>query len=209
VPNSRGRTLGELGPDEQHEVIAAIHDEASSAGWHTLSAGRKSELYRVWEERYDLSHQTVKDRIMKGFDTAQHIPPSGEAAIHVEVLSLLRESSIPYVQSKVRRREWRREVDFVWGFSDRFLTHIAELEPARSWETGLSQSLLYKSHYYQETAIQALPTLILFGDVTSTRWEVIQTVCADQRVLLLSYDLRLQGDPIGDNLRELLGGSSG
>ncbi len=204
VADKRARMLGELEPEEQETITAAIHREAAAAGWHRLSTARKSSLYGGWEERYDLSHQTVKDRIMKGFDASQHIPPSGEAAIHTDVWSLLRSSVIPYVQSKVRRQDWRREVDFVWGFSDRFLTHIAELEPARTWETGLFQALLYKSHYYQETAIQALPTLILFGDVTSARWDLVQTVRADQRVLLLTYDLRRDGDPVGDDLCELL-----
>lgn len=202
--SGRGRTLGQLGDQEREHVVAAIHAEASAANWHTLSFQQRSQLYGLWENRYDLSHQSVKDRIMKGFDTSQHIPPSGEAAVHEAVLHVLCQSRIPYWASKVRRHEWRREVDFVWGFSDRFLTHISELEPAASWETGLSQSLLYKSLYYQETAIQALPTLILFGDVTEVRWELIHTVCADQRVLLLSYDLRLDGAPVGDDLVDLL-----
>lgn len=130
---------------------------------------------------------------MKGFDAAQHIPPSGEAAVHESLRAELESSPIPYVRSKERRPEWRREVDFVIGFSPRFLTHIAELEPAPSWQRGLQQALLYKSLYYQATELQALPTLILFGNVSTRRWEQISTVCVDQRVLLLGHELLVDG----------------
>lgn len=146
----------------------------------------------------------MKDGIMKGFDAAQHIPPSGEAAVHVSLRDLLESSPIPYVQSKVRRPEWRREVDFVLGFSARFLTHIAELEPAPSWQLGLQQALLYKSLYYQATGVQVLPTLIVFGDVTRSRWDEISTVCVDQRVLLLPHQLSIDEQPANGDVVELL-----
>jgi hypothetical protein len=143
---------------------------------------------------------------MKGFDAAQHIPPSGEAAVHLQLQQVLEASSIPYVRSKVRRHDWRREVDFVLGYSANFLTHVVELEPARSWQTGLQQALLYKSLYYQETKVQVLPTLIVFGDVTPERWEQISTVCLDQRTLVLAYDLLVGGEHAATDVIDLLAG---
>jgi hypothetical protein len=104
----------------------------------------------------------------------------------------------------VRRPEWRREVDFVLGFSELFLTHIVELEPAPTWHRGLMQTLLYKSLYYQVTGVQALPTLILFGDATGQRFDEIKTVCVDQRVLLLAYELLVEGQPSQNDILNLL-----
>jgi hypothetical protein len=136
----------------------------------------------------------------------QHIPPSGEAAVHERLLQELQRAPIPYLRSKERRPEWRHEVDFVWGFSARFLTHIVELEPAPTWDKGLTQSLLYKSLYYQATGVQALPALILFGDVTPDRWQLIATVCADQRVLLVTHELLIGGTAAPDDLVSILEG---
>jgi hypothetical protein len=70
---------------------------------------------------------------------------------------------------------------------------LPELEPAPSWQQGLQQALLYKSLYFQVTELQALPTLILFGDVSARRWGQISTVCVDRRVLLLGYELLVDG----------------
>ena len=203
------RKLSELVATERARVIREIHSEAESEGWHQLSPAKKARLYRLWEARYRLSHATVKDGIMKGFDVAQGIPASGEAAIHATLLSVLLASSIPYVRSKERRPEWRREVDFVLGFSDRFLTHIVELEAAPSWQAGLQQCLLYKSLYFQATKIQALPTLMLFGNASRARWEQISTVCLDQRVLLLAYQLEIDGVQAPDQIAFLLESSPG
>ncbi|HZU73928.1 MAG TPA: hypothetical protein VE990_14250 [Acidimicrobiales bacterium] len=188
------RRLGELDPDEREAVVAAVHAEAELANWHQLSNGAKGTFYRQWEDRFDLSHSTIKDQIMKGFDKAQHIPPSGEAAVHDSLRRAL-EGRVPYVGSKVRHPGWRREVDLVLGYSPRFLTHIAELEPATRWELGLQQALLYKSVYFQLGGLQALPTLILFGDVTAERWGQIETVCTDNRVFLTSHQLRVDDRP--------------
>jgi hypothetical protein len=198
------RRLTELLPEERDRIVQEVQAEAQAAGWHALNGREKARLYRRWEEQHRLNHAAVKDGIMKGFDAAQHIPPSGEAAVHAALKEALEASPVPYVRSKERRPEWRREVDFVLGFTPRFLTHIAELEPAPSWQTGLEQALLYKSLYYQANGIQVLPTLILFGDVTSTRWEQICTVCVDQRVLLLAYDLSVDDRPMTRDVVDLL-----
>jgi hypothetical protein len=198
------RRLTELLPNERDWIAQRVQAEAQAAGWHGLNGHEKAKLYRRWEEEHRLNHAAVKDGIMKGFDAAQHIPPSGEAAVHAALKEALEASPVPYVRSKERRPEWRREVDFVLGFTPDFLTHIAELEPAPSWQTGLEQALLYKSLYYQANGIQVLPTLILFGDVTSSRWEQIQTVCVDQRVLLLAYELAIDDKPAAQDVVELL-----
>lgn len=198
------RKLRDLSPHERDRIVQHVQAEAQAAKWHELNGAQKARLYRRWEEVHRLSHAAVKDGIMKGFDAAQHIPPSGEAAVQATLRDLLEESPIPYVRSKVRRPEWRREVDFVLGFSPSFLTHIAELEPAPSWQTGLQQALLYKSLYYQATGVQVLPTLIVFGDVTRSRWEEISTVCVDQRVLLLPHQLSIDDQPAEGDIVELL-----
>lgn len=203
---SKGRTLGDLSGEEREEIVQAIQQEAQEAGWHKLNNQGKSGLYKHWEDRFGLSHVTLKDSIMKGFDAAQHIPPSGEEGVHQTLLGYLSESPIPYVRSKVRRPEWRREVDFVLGFSESFLTHITELEPAPTWHQGLMQALLYKSLYYQATGVQALPTLILFGDSTAQRFEEIKTVCVDQRVLLLAHELLVDGESPPNRMLDLLWG---
>ncbi len=192
---SSRRRLSERSPEERDRIVQQVHSEAQAADWHRLGSARKGALYRRWEDEHGLSHAAVKDGIMKGFDAAQHIPPSGEAAVHASLHEVLAASPVPYVRSKERRPEWRREVDFVLGFSPQFLTHLAELEPAPSWQKGLQQALLYKSLYYQATRIQALPTLIVFGDVTQGRWDQISTVCLDQRVLLLPYELLIDDQP--------------
>jgi hypothetical protein len=204
MPLAAGKRLSDLTSQDRDRVVQEVQAEAQASGWHQLNNRQKARLYRHWEEVHHLNHAAVKDGVMKGFDAAQHIPPSGEAAIHIALQKALEASSIPYVRSKERRPEWRREVDFVLGFTAHFLTHIAELESAPSWQTGLQQALLYKSLYYQATGIQVLPTLILFGDATRHRWDQICTVCVDQRVLLLPYELSIDGEPAPADIIGLL-----
>ena len=70
-------------------------------------------LYDRWTEEYDLARPAVEDGIMKGFDVAQGIHATGEAAVHEDVLTLLARSSAPYPRSgrcwSVDRQE-RRDV---------------------------------------------------------------------------------------------------
>lgn len=197
------RRLRDLSVHDRDRIVQSVQSEAQAAGWHQLNGHQKASLYRRWEEEYRLTHAAVKDGIMKGFDAAQHIPPSGEAAVHAALQRVFEASPIPYVRSKERRPEWRREVDFVLGFSPLFLTHIAELEPAPSWQTGLQQALLYKSLYYQATGIQVLPALIVFGDVTRRRWQQMSTVCIDQRVLLLPHQLAIDNEPASGDVVDI------
>jgi len=204
MPLPAGKRLSDLTSQDRDRIVHLVQVEAQAASWHQLNNRQKARLYRHWEEEHHLNHAAVKDGIMKGFDAAQHIPPSGEAAIHSALRKALEASPIPYVRSKERLPEWRREVDFVLGFTPQFLTHIAELESAPSWQTGLQQALLYKSLYYQASGIQVLPTLILFGDVTGQRWQQISTVCVDQRVLLLPFELAIDGEAPSADVIELL-----
>lgn len=198
------RSLGDLAQNEREEIVARVQREAEDAGWHLLNNRDKSALYQGWAERFDLKHQAVKDGIMKGFDVAQGIPPSGEAAIHAEIRELFTSASVPYWGSKIRLWGGRAQADFVIGFSRRFLTHIAELEPAPNWQAGLMQALWYKSAYLHESGIQAIPTVILFGDVSPQRWREIETTCLDQRALVLAYRLFVSGTEASPALAALL-----
>ena len=84
------------------------------------------------------------------------------------------------------------------------LTHAVELEPAPTWQVGMAQALWYKSAYFQESRLQVLPTLILFGNMTEQRWEEINTTCLDQRLLLLTFELKVADRPAPFQLNELL-----
>jgi hypothetical protein len=51
-----------------------------------------------------------------------------------------------------------------------------------------------------------LPGLILFGDVTSTRWAEIKSTCTSMSVLLVTFDLRVDGKAeSAKSLKKLLG----
>lgn len=198
------RTLGQLGAEERAEVVATVQAEAQAAGWHALTPQQKGVLYAEWAQRFDLKHSALKDGIMKGFDAAQDIPPSGEAAVHQRLRDVLGESAVPFWADKVTLWSGRARADFVLGLSPRLLTHAAELEPAPTWQVGMTQSLWYKSAHFQETGLQVLPTLILFGNVTEQRWEEIKTTCLDQRVLLVTFELKVADEPAPHRIDELL-----
>lgn len=188
------RSLGNLTAEERDAIIGAIQTEAEAAGWHSLNNPQKGALYDRWAEQYDLARTAIKDGIMKGFDVAQGIPASGEAAIHQEVESVLAHSAVPYWASKVPLWGGRAQADFVIGYSRALLTHTIELEPAPSWRNGLMQALWYKSAYYQQSGTQAIPTIVLFGDVSRKRWEEIRTTCLDQRAQVFGHRLLIEGN---------------
>ena len=79
------RTLTELSIREREYVISTVQREAEASGWSQLSNSRKSTLYSAWESQFNLTHATLKDGIMKGFDAAQGIPKKAEAEIQEEV----------------------------------------------------------------------------------------------------------------------------
>ncbi len=198
------RRLNDLSAGQREVVVARIQLEAQEAGWHDLNNREKAKLYDAWVNRFGLARQAIKDGVMKGFDAAQGIPPSGEAAIHLEVIDLLDRSSVPFWGAKVKLWEGRAQADFVIGFNRAFLTHTIELEPASSWRTGLMQALWYKSAYFHEARIQAIPTLILFGNVSAKRWAEIETTCLDQRALLVPFQLHVEGQEPERDLESLL-----
>lgn len=201
------RKLGDLDAEELERIRSEVHQEAEQAKWHQLTNTQRADIYRQWEEKHDLRHAAVKDGLMKGFDAAQHIPKSGEAAVHQEVCALLDNSPVPYWKDKVSLWNGRAFADFVVGVNRGFLTHTVELEPAPTWQKGVSQALWYKAAYLQETDLQALPTLILFGDVTERRWKEITLTCLDQRILLVTHDLKIDGSDAPYSIESLLGGS--
>jgi hypothetical protein len=198
------RSLRDLTAEERIAVVEVIHTEAEAAGWHTLNNAQKAVLYDRWADEYDLARPAIKDGIMKGFDVAQGIPAAGEAAIHQEVLALLAQSPVPYWASKVVLWNGRAQADFVIGYTRALLTHTVELEPAPTWRNGLMQALWYKSAYYQESRIQAIPTIVLFGNVGRTRWEEIRTTCLDQRAQVLGHRLFVDGEEPEHSLSALL-----
>ena len=200
------RTLGAVPPGEREAIVAAIHREADDAGWHGLSNAQKGELYDRWAERYDLSRPTIKDSVMKGFDVAQGVAPSGEAAVHSDLAAALDASPVPYWAAKVSLWGGAAQADFVLGFSRRFLTHTVELEHAPTWRDGLMQALWYKSAYLHESGVQAIPTLVLFGDVSAERCRQVVDTCRDHRVLVLAHGLTVRGGPPLTELRSLLTG---
>lgn len=198
------RKLSEIDWETREAIIGSIEAEAQAAAWHTLSNPQKSDLYDDWSRRFDLHRPAIKDQVMKGFDAAQHIPPSGEAAVHERLKELLQRTGLPHVDDKVKAWSGRGAADFVLGFSPGWLVVIAELESARNWQSGLMQALWYRSSYFQETALQALPCLILFGDVTEERWTEISTTCLGQSVLFLGFELLVDGRGARNSIRRLL-----
>ena len=198
------RTLGELSPNERAEALAAIHHEAEQAEWHKLNNQQRANLYRRWERRFNLKHSAIKDQIMKGFDAAQHIAPSGEAAVHERVKNLLRNSKIPFWADKVLLWQRKGVVDFILGFSPQWVTVACELESVVTWHEGLTQALWYRAAFFNELNLQVLPGLILFGDATTARWDEIKTTCATLNVLLVAFDLRVDGSIPDVSLEMLL-----
>jgi hypothetical protein len=198
------RSLRDLSAEEREAVIAQIQLEAQEFRWHELNNRAKADLYKEWAERLDLKHQAVKDGVMKGFDAAQGIPPSGEAAVHAGVGQVLRDAAVPYWAEKVPLFGGDAVADFVLGYNSGFLTHVAELESAVTWRAGLMQALWYKSAYFQASGIQAIPTLILFGDASSRRWAQISATCIDHRVLVMPHRFNVDGDPLEPTLAQLL-----
>ena len=75
---------------------------------------------------------------------------------------------------------------------------------APTWRNGLMQALWYKSAYYQESGIQAIPTIVLFGNVSGQRWDEIRTTCLDQRAQALGHGLFIDGREPQHRLAALL-----
>jgi hypothetical protein len=194
-------------PDEWRCIFEIVQREAQEAGWHQLTYRQRGESYRRWEQRFNLTHATIKDQILKGFDKAQGIPPSGEAAVHERLHKLLK-LHFDWVNSKKRLPGGKGQVDFLLGYNPDVITHCLELESVLNWRNGLTQALWYKSILYRTTRSQALPTLVIFGDCSRDRFNEIVETCLDQRAQLWAYELFVDGEtPAEFDLKTKLGKS--
>tara|TARA_B100000029_G_scaffold513647_1_gene613857 strand:+ start:956 stop:1576 length:621 start_codon:yes stop_codon:yes gene_type:complete len=201
------RTLTELSTEEREKIINTVHKEAEASSWSQLSNSRKSALYSAWEARYDLSHATIKDGIMKGFDAAQGIPKKAEAEIQDEVTRIFRLSGINVIE---QAQMWtgKERADLLIGYSAKFTTHVIEIERADSWSEGLRQVLWYQAAIFQANRRHVLPVLILFGNTSSERFEQILATCDHNHVTLSSHRLTLDGTlDTEHSLSALLNGS--
>ncbi|MBN4074276.1 hypothetical protein JYT27_00450 [bacterium AH-315-D21] len=186
------RTLAEMLEEEREMIISTVQREAEASGWSQLSNSRKSALYQAWESQFDLSHATLKDGIMKGFDTAQGIPKKAEAEIQEEVTRIIRLAGINVIE---QAKMWtgKERADLLMGFSSKFPTHVIEIERADSWSEGLRQALWYQAAIFKADRRHVLPVLILFGNTTSDRFEQILATCDHNHVTLCTHRLVLDG----------------
>ncbi|MCZ6538263.1 MAG: hypothetical protein O6922_00355 [Chloroflexi bacterium] len=186
------RTLAELLEDERELIISTVQQEAQASGWSQLSNSRKSALYQAWEAQYDLSHATLKDGIMKGFDAAQGIPKKAEAEIQDEVSRIIRLAGINVIE---QAQMWtgKERADLLIGFSSKFPTHVIEIERADSWSEGLRQALWYQAAIFRANGRHVLPVLLLFGNTTADRFEQVLATCDHNHVTLCTHRLELDG----------------
>ena len=188
------RTLGQLTDEERKHIISEIHRQAEKANWSTLNYQTRGKLYGQWEKEHDLSHATVKDGIMKGFDVSQNMPKKGEALIQQEIEGMFQTFGI-YVDASPPMWTGKERADFLIGFSDSFLTHVVEVERADSWAEGLRQVLWYRAAFFQREARQIQPMLILFGDASFERYGQIRATCDDSHIVLYTHKLMVGGEP--------------
>ena len=188
------RTLAELLEEERERIISVVHREAEASGWSQLSNSRKSALYQAWESQYDLSHATLKDGIMKGFDAAQGIPKKAEAEIQEEVVRIIGLAGINVIE---QAQMWtgKERADLLIGFSAKFPTHVIEVERADSWSEGLRQALWYQAAIFKAERRHVLPVLLLFGNTSAERFEQVLATCDHNHVTLCTHRLELDGRP--------------
>ncbi len=186
------RTLAELLDDEREVIVSTVQREAEASGWSKLSNSRKSALYQAWESLYDLSHATLKDGIMKGFDAAQGIPKKAEAEIQDEVVRIIRLSGINVIE---QAQMWtgKERADLLIGFTPKFPTHVIEVERADSWSEGLRQALWYQAAIFKAERRHVLPVLLLFGNTTADRFEQVLATCDHNHVTLCTHRLEVDG----------------
>ena len=186
------RTLAELLEDEREMIVSTVQREAEASGWSQLSNTRKSALYQAWESQFDLSHATLKDGIMKGFDAAQGIPKKAEAEIQDEVSRIIRLAGINVIE---QAQMWtgKERADLLIGFSAKFPTHVIEIERADSWSEGLRQALWYQAAIFQAERRHVLPVLLLYGNTTADRFDQVLATCDHNHVTLYTHRLELNG----------------
>tara|TARA_Y100000588_G_scaffold389377_1_gene491930 strand:- start:2616 stop:3239 length:624 start_codon:yes stop_codon:yes gene_type:complete len=188
------RTLTELSDREREYVISTVHGEAEASGWSQLSNLRKSALYSAWESQFNLTHATLKDGIMKGFDAAQGIPKKAEAEIQEEVATIFKMAGINTIE---QAQMWtgKERADLLIGYTIKFPTHVIEIERADSWSEGLRQALWYQAAIFKAEQRHVLPVLILFGNTTTERFEQVLSTCNHNHVTLSTHRLEIDGCP--------------
>ena len=186
------RTLTELSIREREHVISTVHREAEASGWSQLSNLRKSTLYSAWESQFNLTHATLKDGIMKGFDAAQGIPKKAEAEIQEEVATIFKMAGISTIE---QAQMWtgKERADLLIGYTIKFPTHVIEIERADSWSEGLRQALWYQAAIFKAERRHVLPVLILFGNTTMERFEQVLSTCDHNHVTLSTHRLEIDG----------------
>ena len=186
------RTLTELSIREREHVISTVHREAEASGWSQLSNLRKSTLYSAWESQFNLTHATLKDGIMKGFDAAQGIPKKAEAEIQEEVATIFKMAGISTIE---QAQMWtgKERADLLIGYTIKFPTHVIEIERADSWSEGLRQALWYQAAIFKAERRHVLPVLILFGNTTTERFEQVLSTCDHNHVTLSTHRLEIDG----------------
>ena len=186
------RTLTELSIREREHVISTVHREAEASGWSQLSNLRKSTLYSAWESQFNLTHATLKDGIMKGFDAAQGIPKKAEAEIQEEVATIFKMAGISTIE---QAQMWtgKERADLLIGYTIKFPTHVIEIERADSWSEGLRQALWYQAAIFKAERRHVLPVLILFGNTTTERFDQVLSTCDHNHVTLSTHRLEIDG----------------
>jgi hypothetical protein len=186
------RTLTEVPEEERESIVSTVHREAEASGWSHLSNSRKAVLYQIWEAQFDLTHASLKDGIMKGFDTAQGIPKKAEAEIQEEISRILQLAGINVIE---QAQMWtgKERADLLVGFSSKFPTHVIEIERADSWSEGLRQALWYQAAIFQAERRHVLPVLILFGNTSTDRFGQVLATCDHNHVTLVTHRLKLDG----------------
>ena len=186
------RTLTEVPEKERESIVSTVHLEAEASGWSHLSNSRKAVLYQIWEAQFDLTHASLKDGIMKGFDTAQGIPKKAEAEIQEEISRILQLAGINVIE---QAQMWtgKERADLLVGFSSKFPTHVIEIERADSWSEGLRQALWYQAAIFQAERRHVLPVLILFGNTSEDRFGQVLATCDHNHVTLVTHRLKLDG----------------
>ena len=186
------RTLTELSIREREHVISTVHREAEASGWSQLSNLRKSTLYSAWESQFTLTHATLKDGIMKGFDAAQGIPKKAEAEIQEEVATIFKMAGISTIE---QAQMWtgKERADLLIGYTIKFPTHVIEIERADSWSEGLRQALWYQAAIFKAERRHVLPVLILFGNTTTERFDQVLSTCDHNHVTLSTHRLEIDG----------------
>ena len=197
------RMLNELHTDERESIVDTIHREAENAGWPQLNNHRKASLYQAWESQFDLSHATLKDGIMKGFDAHQGIPKRAEAEIQEEVGRIVAMAGI-HVTAEAQMWTGRERADLLLGYSSTFPTHVIEVERADSWSDGFRQALWYRAAILQSENRHVQAVLLLFGNTSYDRFEQIKATCDHNHVTLCTHRLTVDGEPEVENTLAVL-----